>query len=260
MKIIFVRHGEPDYSNDSLTERGKIEAEILSKRISKWDVDEFYVSPLGRAVETAKPTLEKMNRKAITLPYMREFSYHIDDPISKRHGVPWDFVSSDWTKNDYMFETEDGFLKYPCISANPEIAKNYYDVIANFDKLLETYDYKREGRYYRHIGGEERFLKGTVGPNHAIIDNGPKGKEKTIVIFCHLGVTCLVLSHLINIPFETLTHGFFMPTTSLTIVATEERWSNEAYFRVQTLGDTSHLYESNTPISPAGFFASPFQG
>lgn len=260
MKIIFVRHGEPDYSNDSLTERGKIEAEILSNRISKWNIDDIYVSPLGRAIETAAPTLKKMNRKAITLPFMREFSYHIDDPVSGRHGVPWDFVASDWTKYDCMFTLEDGFLNYPCIKNNPEISENYYDVINNFDKLLETYGYKREGRFYRYEFAKERYLKGTVGPNHSIIDNGPEQKEKTIVIFCHLGATALVLSHLINIPFETITHGFFMPTTSLTIVSTEERWGNEAYFRVQALGDCAHLLNNNTPISPAGYFASPFQG
>ena len=31
MRIIFVRHGEPDYTDDSLTEKGKKEAKLLAK-------------------------------------------------------------------------------------------------------------------------------------------------------------------------------------------------------------------------------------
>ena len=33
MRILIIRHGDPDYSIDSLTERGWIEAELLSKRL-----------------------------------------------------------------------------------------------------------------------------------------------------------------------------------------------------------------------------------
>lgn len=88
MRIIFVRHGEPDYEKDSLTEKGWREAELLSHRIRKWHVTDFYCSPLGRAKDTASCTLKKMNRSAITLDFMREFSYHTNDPITGRYGVP----------------------------------------------------------------------------------------------------------------------------------------------------------------------------
>ena len=46
MKIIFIRHGEPNYEIDSLTEKGWREAELLSKRTAKWNVTDFYCSPL----------------------------------------------------------------------------------------------------------------------------------------------------------------------------------------------------------------------
>ena len=48
MKILIVRHGDPDYSIDSLTEKGWKEAKYLSERLSKMKIDAFYVSPLGR--------------------------------------------------------------------------------------------------------------------------------------------------------------------------------------------------------------------
>ena len=37
MKLIIIRHGDPDYSIDSLTEKGWREAELLSERISRLD-------------------------------------------------------------------------------------------------------------------------------------------------------------------------------------------------------------------------------
>ena len=60
MRIVFIRHGEPDYSKDSLTPKGWREAELLAKRISKWNVSQFYCSPLGRARDTASCTLKRM--------------------------------------------------------------------------------------------------------------------------------------------------------------------------------------------------------
>lgn len=56
MDLIIIRHGDPDYEHDTLTEHGWKEAEILSHRISQLNVRDFYVSPLGRAQDTASCT------------------------------------------------------------------------------------------------------------------------------------------------------------------------------------------------------------
>lgn len=77
MRIIFIRHGDPDYSIDSLTEKGWREARLLAKRVSKWDVTDFYCSPLGRAKATASCTLEAVNRTAVTYSWLREFEGHV---------------------------------------------------------------------------------------------------------------------------------------------------------------------------------------
>ena len=47
MKLIIIRHGDPDYEHDTLTPKGVREAKLLSERISKLDVKAFYCSPLG---------------------------------------------------------------------------------------------------------------------------------------------------------------------------------------------------------------------
>ena len=73
MRLLFIRHGEPDYQKDSLTERGWKEAKLLAKRIAPMDIKEYYCSPLGRAKDTAKPTLALAGREAVEYPWLREF-------------------------------------------------------------------------------------------------------------------------------------------------------------------------------------------
>ena len=80
MKLVFIRHGEPDYANDSLTEKGKREAEFLAGYLADRKMDEIYVSPLGRAKKTAEPTLKMLGREAAELEWLREFEAPIHRP------------------------------------------------------------------------------------------------------------------------------------------------------------------------------------
>ena len=84
MKILIVRHADPDYSVDSLTKKGWREAEYLAERLSKLKVKDFFVSPLGRAKDTASLTLKKMQRTAKEYPWLREFA-----PTIIRPDVAW---------------------------------------------------------------------------------------------------------------------------------------------------------------------------
>ena len=78
MKLLLIRHGEPDYTIDSLTEKGWKEAELLSEKLCNMKIDEFYVSPLGRAKDTAKATLERLNQKAEVKEWLQVFPCRID--------------------------------------------------------------------------------------------------------------------------------------------------------------------------------------
>jgi probable phosphoglycerate mutase len=64
MELIIVRHAEPNYEIDSLTEKGWKEAKLLSHRTTKWDIRDIYCSPLGRAKDTASFTLKALGRDA----------------------------------------------------------------------------------------------------------------------------------------------------------------------------------------------------
>lgn len=229
MRLILIRHGDPDYERDSLTEKGVREAELLSERVKKWNVTDFYCSPLGRAKRTAEPTLAKTGRTAIELPWLREFLYLVDGKEGKR--IPWDYYPSEWTNEKPLFDEETWHNAYPMTTG--EVPVRYEELKRELDKLLKGYGYERDGKFYRVRA-------------HS---------DATAVCFCHFGVSMVILSHLLNIPAPSLLHGCFMAPTSVTVLNTEERFEDEAYFRLQVLGDTAHLRDGNEPPSQSGYFA-----
>lgn len=234
MKLIFIRHGDPDYEKDSLTKKGFKEAELLSERVKNWDVSEFFVSPLGRAKDTARVSLEKINRKAKTLEWLREFYAPILDMESKKERIPWDFMPGWWTKEETFYSKEQ-WINTPIMNTG-NVKEEYKRVTKCFDELLKEHGYQRSSGFYQVLSGN----------------------QDTLVFFCHLGLQFVLLSHLLGIAAPVLWHGFFVAPTSVTVLCTEERKKGEAYFRCKKLGDTSHLYIAKEKPSDSGFFQEVF--
>ena len=51
MRIVFVRHGHPNYELDCLTELGHLHAEAAAKRVADEGISEIYASTCGRAAK-----------------------------------------------------------------------------------------------------------------------------------------------------------------------------------------------------------------
>ena len=235
MRLLIVRHGDPDYSIDSLTEKGWKEAEYLSERLSKLDVKDFYVSPLGRAKDTASFTLKKMNRTAVECDWLREFDVLIDRPdVTDRQKRLWDWLPQDWTQDERFYQYDHWYENERLQQSD---AKGYYDYVTEkFDKLLAEHGYVREGHYYR-----------VEKPN-----------EDTLVFFCHFGLECVLLAHLIGASPMVLWHGFCAAPSSVTTVNTEERREGIASFRISAFGDIAHLYVHDEPPAFAARFCEMY--
>ena len=75
MLLYIIRHGDPDYATDSLTERGIAQAEAVGKRLAASGVNRVFCSPMGRARQTAEPTC-----RLLGLDYtIEEWSHEIGD-------------------------------------------------------------------------------------------------------------------------------------------------------------------------------------
>ena len=218
MKLVIIRHGDPDYSVDSLTEKGWREAELLSDRIAAMNVKAFYLSPLGRAKDTASVTLKKMRRTAQVLPWLREFDAPIIDEQTGEERITWDWLPADWTKVNEYYD-RNLWHTVPVMQAG-HVIDEARRVYSGLDTILKKHGYEREGGIYR-----------AVGPN-----------KDMIVLFCHFGVECVMLGHLLGVSPMVLWHGCCAAPTSVTTLVTEERRKGIAYFRMTSFGDVSHLF------------------
>lgn len=234
MKLLIIRHGDPNYAIDSLTPTGWEEARLLSDRIAKLNVKAFYVSPLGRAKDTASLTLEKMNRTAETLDWLQEFPAKVMRPNQTEPGVAWDWLPQDWTAEPRFFTAEDWTKPEAYEKAN--VAALAKEVEDGLDALLAKHGYRRDGKIYR----------------------AEQSNEDTVVLFCHFGVECVMLGHLLGISPVLLWHGACAAPTSVTTLTTEERLEGIAYFRMNAFGDTSHLYAGGQEPSFAARFCETY--
>ena len=228
MKILIVRHGDPDYENDRLTETGKKEAELLSERMKNIHADYCYCSPLGRAKETAAPCLAKMNMQAEELLWLREFAPKVQRP--EKLGVAWDWVPSDWMSMPYAFDF-DRWTEYPAFE-EAHVRQERDWVYEEFDKLLRKHGYEKDGKFFR-----------AVKPNN-----------DTIVLFCHFGLEAVLLSYLLNLSPFIMWHAMMAAPTSITTVVTEERREGIAQFRMLSFGDCAHLVNAGMEPSFSGRF------
>ncbi len=234
MKLLIIRHGDPDYEIDSLTEKGWREAEMLSDRIAPMPIKAYYVSPLGRARDTASFTLKKAGRTAEVLPWLREYDVRITDPATGQRRIPWDMLPADWTAVQEYYD-KDMWYTVP-VMKEAGMEAGLRAVWDGLDEVLLRHGYRREGMVYR----------------------AEKPNDDTIAFFCHFGVGCVMIGHLLGISPMILWHGFMAAPTSVTTICSEERREGTAFFRVSSFGDISHLYAKGEEPAFAGRFCEMF--
>ena len=236
MRILIVRHGDPDYTHDCLTEQGRREAALLAQRLARIPARDYYVSPLGRARETAQYTLDLVGREAEVLSWLAEFRGRVPDPRTGGERIPWDYPAEVWHDHPLLLDrerwTEDS------LEAGGNVAEIWRETCEGTDELLLRYGYRRNGGVWR------------CGEN----------SEDTIVLFCHFAVGTAVLSHLIGIPPVPLWQGFLCLPTAVTTVVTQERAPGTVEFRCLALGDVSHLLAAGEPLSLAGLYPERWNG
>ena len=217
MRLLIIRHGDPDYIHDSLTPTGRTEAALLAGYLKDVPIDYAYVSPLGRAKLTAQPTLDAKGLEATTLEWLREFDpkvRHRASPLMLGHA--WDWWPEEWTEHDIFYT--DRWYDDPAM-AKAGVKDAYLAVCAGLDDLLASHGYVRSGRLYE-----------VTQANH-----------DTLALFCHYGLGCVLLSHLIGVSPMVLWHGLCGAPSSITTVYTEERRRGKASFRVTEYGGVEHL-------------------
>lgn len=228
MLLFILRHGDPIYNPDSLTEKGKLQAEALAKRLALYGIDKIYSSPMIRAQQTARPTEILVNKKAEIKDWASEEALYSKWSIPVGDRRTWIFHSS---KKYHFRDPEISALglkwyEHPIFS---EIdGKGEYERILNAsDEFFLSHGYRHDRENCRYIA--ER-------PN-----------DERIAMFCHQGFGLSWLGTMLDIPMPTIWTGFDFSHTGMTVVEFRNNETGIVLPKVLTLSNDSHLYREGLP-------------
>ena len=215
MRIVFVRHGEPDYARDCLTQAGRRQAEACAERLMREGISLVYASPCGRAEETASYTASRLGLPIVTLNYMHEITW--GGPGLPVQGHPWtlsdwlideqdfDFRANDWREHEWFMENK---------------ALEYYGTISQkIDAFMQDHGYRHEG---------SRFFC-------------ESGSDRTIALFSHGGSGACALAHLLSLPFPYVASVLPYDFTSITILNFPVRNGEYVHPRLELFNDCAHI-------------------
>lgn len=223
MRMIFVRHGHPDYARDCLTETGKLQAAAAAERLAGEGIARIFSSPMGRARETAGYTADKLGLPVTILDYMHEIDWGDRGGAEMLlDGHPWMLSDLMIGEEDFRFDLED-WRNHPYFSGNKAV--DYADRLGLlFDRELEQFGLKREGR---------RYLC-TAECN------------ETAALFSHGGSGACVLAHMLNLPFPYVCSVLPYDFTSVTILEMTGRKGEYVFPRLELFNDAAHIRGGRT--------------
>lgn len=219
MRIIFVRHGHPNYKDDCLTELGHPQAEAAAERLKDEKIDRIFSSSCGRAVETAEHIAARHNLEVTQFDFMREIRWGIKDTEDFVH--PWTLADS-WVEKgkDIMNPDWQNDPEYKGVT----LASDYNKLSQEFDKWLEDLGLVREGKYYRVT----------------------KESNDTVMMVSHAGASSVALSHIFNIPFLYTCRTIRCDYTAITIVNFGGKEGELTAPRFVLVNDARHIKDITT--------------
>jgi len=194
MKLLLIRHAEPNYKLDTITPKGEIQAELLSKYLKNIHIDDIYSSPLGRARKTASYTAEFKKIKPVILDWAEE----VDGDYIEGQYACWADHGKDTLQNPKVLDynqwhkyVEFGKHMRPLVK---ETYNNFIEFIKQYGLILDKLVFNVDKNIF---------------------------KEKTIVIFCHEGFIKTLLSSLLHYPLPIIISHTTISHASITDIRFE---------------------------------------
>ena len=236
MLLSYIRHGDPIYTPDSLTEQGEKQAEALSKRLADVDFDRIYVSTSNRAYLTAKPTLEKCGKEPIMTDWLNEKvagSYFWLDKM-------WIYQNDEYIKilnSESMLDLGRRWSEHECFDGTKvrEGEKFFAEKIAELFRDLGYEHDAKNGCFHR-----------TENISSDSEDSGVSD-ERRIGIFAHGGAGTIFLSTVLGIPYPLFCTHFDLSHSSMSIVYFDEK-KETVYPKLLQFSNDSHLYREGLPL------------
>ena len=218
MRILFVRHGQPNYEKNCLTEIGHQQARDTAVRLRDEGIEAVYSSPFGRAVETAQYTADALGLPVQVLPFMRELYWGNSEgkPIFEG-GHPWE-TANELMRRGYHLNSPD-WASHPLFENNV-VVEDAARVGREIDGWMKTLGYERQGRYYRCVRAEH---------------------PKAVALFSHGGSSVAALSRIFDLSFPYLCAVMHEPFCSVTVARFTDQLNEPALPCLELANDGRHV-------------------
>jgi len=218
MRLIFVRHGEPNYENDCLTDLGRRQAEAAARRLAGEGIDEIWSSPYGRALETAEISADQLGVGPVRLlDGLRELRWGGRDGreiFAKGH--PWtiaDTLSQEgWDLTDPAWRAHPYFVDNLVVDETDRVARAT-------DEWLAGLGYIREGAAYR-----------CAAENH-----------RTVALFAHGGSGAAFFARILNWTFPYAVATLHFHLTGISILRFDPRAGSRIAPSIELMNDGTHI-------------------
>ncbi len=220
MRLLFIRHGEPDYTNDCLTENGRIQAQDTARRLKGEGLKAIYSSPMGRARETASYTAQEYGLDIQLLDFMHEIDWGDRPGATEKleyDGHPWTLGYRLLTEHPGCTENS-AWADHPYFRDN--VCMDYYRKVSNgIDAFLAGYGLVRQDGLYR------------CGDC----------SEDSIALFAHGGSGAILFSHILNLPFPFVLASMPYGVCSVSIIEFKKQRGDIIAPRLELFNDMGHI-------------------
>jgi len=242
MLLFYIRHGDPIYSPDQLTPLGRRQADAVARRLALFGIDKVFSSDSTRAMQTAQPTCELLNRKKAVMPCFNEaLAYSqmtvyrdpiYEDEIHLKKIDCWPWTHPELRRILLSKEVRDmGDRWYE----HPDVLK-FRDFKPAIDRMATETDAWLDSLGYHH------------DREHASYSVTSENPDERIALFAHEGVGKLFLSHILDIPFPLYSMHFELQHSGMTVIEFRTWKDGLTHARVLTLSNDSHLYRDGLPL------------
>ncbi len=212
MKLILIRHADPDYENDTITPLGHEQARALADALAGERIDEIFVSPYGRAQATMNYVAEKKNMTATRLPWLGELDGCYAKDADGQGLWAWSFHGVDLCASSGV-SMENWKTRVPEAYAE-KITRVAETMWNEFNAFMASRGIIRDGARYRVENTSDSF----------------------VAFFCHEGFIKTLLSHLLQVPLPVAYSQMMIAPSSRTVLSLEEK-NGYGVFRLQSLNE-----------------------
>ena len=218
MRILFIRHGQPNYEKDCLTDVGLRQAQDTALRLKDEGIEAVYSSPFGRARDTAQCTADALGLPVQILPFMRELYWGNSEgkPVFHR-GHPWE-TANELMRRGYDL-TDPHWASHP-LYENNVVVEDAARVGREIDGWMAALGYEHDGHYYRCARADH---------------------PGAVALFSHGGSSVAALSRIFNLTFPYLCATMHEPFCGITVARFSDELNEPALPCLELANDGRHV-------------------